>query len=459
MTEIRFVAVIDVGKTNAKLALVDLETYDELEVYTRSNKVLKSHPWPHFDIDGHWQFFVQGLKLFQKKYGIDGISVTTHGACAVLLDGNGQLAAPVLDYEFGGIEDTRAAYAKLRPDFGLTGSPLLANGLNIGAQLHWLAQKSPETLRAAKYIITYPQYWGFRLTGELSCDLTSLGCHTDLWMPHDRQFSPLLDTLNIREKMPPARLPGDVLGIVTPELSSEIGLKSGVPVACGIHDSNASLLPYLGEKKKQYSVVSTGTWVIAMTINGGKVKLDPAKETFVNVDANGNPVPSARFMGGREYELGRGKTTGRFTSEDVDKTLNDGIMLLPSLEPGAGPFIGHRARWRPNEPAINAPHRHVALSFYLALMTSICLRTISHSGDIVLEGPFGQNKLFLEMLASSTNSPLLVSRSQTGTSIGASMLFQTAVDRKKPILSKYTPEANPHAMARYSQRWYQLVGA
>ena len=27
----------------------------------------------------------------------------------------------------------------------------------------------------------YPQYWAYRLTGVLANEVTSLGCHTDLW--------------------------------------------------------------------------------------------------------------------------------------------------------------------------------------------------------------------------------------------------------------------------------------
>nr|WP_199178698.1 hypothetical protein [Acidimangrovimonas sediminis] len=80
----------------------------------------------------------------------------------------------------------------------------------------------------------------------------------------------------------------------------------GTPVNCGIHDSNASLLPYLKGHEAPFAVVSTGTWVIAMAIGGRMSRnignLDEARDTLVNVNALGAPVPSARFMGGREYE-------------------------------------------------------------------------------------------------------------------------------------------------------------
>ena len=41
------VAVIDIGKTNAKLALVDLATLKELAIVKRPNMVLPGPPWPH----------------------------------------------------------------------------------------------------------------------------------------------------------------------------------------------------------------------------------------------------------------------------------------------------------------------------------------------------------------------------------------------------------------------------
>ncbi|MFD1807147.1 hypothetical protein ACFSHQ_00750 [Gemmobacter lanyuensis] len=40
-----------------------------------------------------------------------------------------------------------------------------------------------------------------------------------------------------------------------------------------------------------------------MTMGGAAVTLDPARDVLVNVNALGAPVPSARFMGGREWEL------------------------------------------------------------------------------------------------------------------------------------------------------------
>src|SRR6202000_2707319 len=76
-----------------------------------------------------------------------------------------------------------------------------------------------------------------------------------------------------------------------------------IPVYCGIHDSNASLLAHLVERDPPFAVVSTGTWVVIFGVGGDLDHLDPARDTLANVDAYGNAGPSARFMGGREFEI------------------------------------------------------------------------------------------------------------------------------------------------------------
>lgn len=457
MAEIRHVAVIDIGKTNAKIALVDLSSQTELAVLRRPNFVVEKGPYPHFDIEGLWGFFLEGLKSFQSKYGVDGISVTTHGACAALLDSTGKLATPVLDYEYSAIQNAHEAYRKIRPDFVETGSPELSNGLNLGAQLFWLFQHDPSLFDRTTTILTYPQYWVFRLTGVAASDVSSLGCHTDIWNPYERDYSSLVDTLAIREKLAEPRNSNEIIGYLLPEICAQTGLGPNTPVVCGIHDSNASLFPYLKSKSKPFSVVSSGTWVIAMAVGHSGAKPVEKNETFVNVDAFGCPVPSARFMGGREFELMKSLVGDDYKISDVREVLEQDIMLLPAVEANAGPFRGRQHKWLPQVPNEEAPHRTVALSFYLALVTAICLETIGHRGEVIVEGPFAQNELFLSMLCVATNSTVFISSGQTGTSLGAAQLFSdmtsTEVRNTEHIADNSMCVA---AMREYAQTWRTL---
>src|SRR5690606_22727052 len=125
--------VVDIGKTNAKLALVDLDALSEVAVRTIPNTVLGDGLYPHFDCDRIWSFILEGLAAFNRETPVDAISVATHGCAAALLGEDGALAMPVLDYEHAGPDETGADYAAIRPPFSETGTPRLPLGLNLGA--------------------------------------------------------------------------------------------------------------------------------------------------------------------------------------------------------------------------------------------------------------------------------------------------------------------------------------
>ncbi|MGH1414562.1 MAG: FGGY-family carbohydrate kinase [Pelagimonas sp.] len=452
----KHIAVIDIGKTNVKLALVDLPTLTEIAVVTRPNTVRPGPPWPHYDVDGHWRFLLDALGQFQAQHGVEAISITTHGACAALLAADGSLAAPILDYEHEYPAQIVADYDAIRPDFAQTGSPKLAGGLNIGAQLHYQFA-TDQTLRdRTAQIVTYPQYWGHRLTGLAAMDVTSLGCHTDLWHPYEGVFSNLPRRLGIENKLAKVKKSNDVLGTILPDVAQATGLLPDTPVYVGIHDSNASLYPHILTQDGPFSVVSTGTWVIAMTMGGVDIVLDPARDTLVNVNALGQAVPSARFMGGREYEVIQdGHPMSAPSKSETADVLDGHLMILPSVEPRSGPFQGRQARWNHEQVPSGAPTRSAALSFYLAMMTDTCLQLTGAQGPTIVEGPFARNTEFLTMLGASTGRPVLVSEAETGTSIGAALLTGASDAVAKPRAFKAVDDT--HSLATYAAHWRASV--
>lgn len=453
------IAVIDIGKTNAKLALVNLADLSEIAVVTRPNTVLPGPPYPHFDVEGHWDFLLDGLAKFHAEHGIDAISITTHGACAALLDAQGELAAPILDYEHDGPDELAPAYDAIRPGFDETGSPRLAGGLNIGAQLYWQFARDPDLKARTTSIVTYPQYWGHRLTGVATTDVTSLGCHTDLWAPRAGRFSSLVARLGIAGKMAPARSSAEVLGSILPAVAARTGLDPDTSVYCGIHDSNASLLPHILTRTAPFSVVSSGTWTIAMSIGGQPVTLDPDKDVLINVNAMGAAVPSARFMGGREHDLATGGPYPEPTDAALEAVLDADVMLMPAVAPETGPFRGQTARWIGPEPEIGSAERGAAVALYLALVTRRCLALIGHRGKIIVEGPFARNRTYLSMLSAATGCDVVPTVSATGTSQGAALLVGDAseVGPTTPD-DRITPGRHCERLASYAKRWEHHCG-
>jgi sugar (pentulose or hexulose) kinase len=453
MAQARRVAVIDIGKTNAKVALVDLDTLSEIALRKMPNRPLAHEPYPHHDVEALWVFILESLQELGREHRIDAISVTTHGATAVLLDADGGLAMPVLDYEHDGPDAVRHDYDAVRPAFDETGSPPLPLGLNLGAQLYWQARTFPEAFSRATSVLMYPQYWAWRLCGVAAGEVTSLGCHTDLWSPARNDYSTLVDHLAWRALFPPIRPAQDRLGPIHAAVADRTGLDPATPVFCGIHDSNASLLPHLLSRAAPFSVVSTGTWVVCMAIGTQSVLLDPARDTLINVNALGDPVPSARFMGGREFEmLTQGASLG-FTDADVRAVVSQRIALLPSVQQGSGPFPAHEPRWTGRAPT--PEERAVAISFYLALMTATCLDLVGAEGETIVEGAFAANTAFLMMLKVATDRPVLAGGSATGTSIGAACL--AAGKAPEPVLVSIAEEL-PKGAADYAARWRLLAG-
>lgn len=186
-----------------------------------------------------------------------------------------------------------------------------------------------------------------------------------------------------------------------------------------------------------------------MAIGGRAVELDPERDTLVNVNALGDPVPSARFMGGREFERLMENHARTFAQGDIEAVLRRELMLFPAVESRSGPFKGRSHAWSVDEASLTDGERFVAVSFYLALMTATGLDITGAEGEIRVEGPFAENTLFLDMLASATGRPVSAVAG-TGTSIGAALLTTEVAPSAAADKASRSGRAD---MAAYARRW------
>lgn len=85
--------VLDIGKTNVKLALVDAGGR-VLAEERRPNTILNDGPYPHHDIDGIWDWMLATCRGFARRAHVSAIVPVTHGATAALVDDAG-LVLPV----------------------------------------------------------------------------------------------------------------------------------------------------------------------------------------------------------------------------------------------------------------------------------------------------------------------------------------------------------------------------
>lgn len=450
-------AVIDIGKTNVKIHVVD-EVYDSLFCRSRTNQVIEPGIYPHYDIHALWRWIRGTLTEVARDFHIDVIAITTHGATAALVHpgaGESGLVMPVMDYEFEG-GASESDYDAVRPPFSETYSPALPAGLNLGRQLFWQQRYCERAFDDAVYILPYPQYWAWRLTGVAVSEVTSWGCHTDLWAPAKRDYSTLVDHLGIRSKLPPLVPAGTVVGNVSEEVAGQTGLSRECRVIAGLHDSNASYLRYLSrEEKSPLTVVSTGTWVISFSSATPLAVLDEERDMLANVDINGVPVACARFMGGREFEMicrrTGSKPEDRIGSEALQGLVDKQVFALPDFSEGSGPFGG-----RPPQIVGKADSGAALASLYCALMIDYELDLLASEGDLIIEGAWLRNPMLCAVLAQLRPvQQVLLSTDETGTVSGAAQL--AFGDKLAAPVLESIEAASVSGLENYRSRWRALL--
>ena len=340
-----------------------------------------------------------------------------------------------MDYEFPGVEDIEQTYVSLRPPFSESLSPKLPVGLNLGRQIAWQKARFPEEVSRAKHLLTYPQYWAWRLSGIAASEVTSLGSHTDLWAPLEGRPSSLVATLDLQNLLPPLRRAYERLGQIKADIAAAAGLREGTEVLCGVHDSNASLLPHLASRKAPFTIISTGTWTILMAVGLGVGALNPADDTLANVDVEGRPVACARFMGGREYAEIVGGAPANPDTAALVRVIVSGAMALPCFSGQGGPFAARRGEIR----GAVAPADHTALAtLYVALVTDLMLTRLGvKGGDLIVEGSLAANPAYCELLAAMRPSQEVYAASDSaGTARGAALLARWPPPNLSPPSSK-----------------------
>ncbi|WP_373987044.1 FGGY-family carbohydrate kinase [Duganella sp. BuS-21] len=393
--------VLDIGKTNVKLVLIDADGIVLSELRS-PNTIVQKTPYPHHDTDRIWAWVLDGLRIFASQAHIGAIVPVTHGATAALVDDVG-LVLPVLDYEYDMPETPHrphTPYEAMRPPFFSTYSPQLPAGLNLGRQLAWQAQAFPEQFARVRHILMYPQYWAWRLCGSPASEVTSLGCHTDLWQPALQQYSSLVERMGWGRLFAPIRPAWAPLATIKHELARLTGLPAACRILCGIHDSNASLLRHLHASAPP-AVLSTGTWVIAAAPGAPLDGLREQADMLANSNAFGQAVACMRFMGGREFAELAGSDAIPCAISDLQAVIDQGTLALPSFAGATGPFAG-RSGSIEGPPPRDAAQRYALATLYCVLMSDYCLDALgvgAPDAAIVVEGSFTGNPWFAPLLA------------------------------------------------------------
>lgn len=445
-------AVFDLGKTNSKMFVFSPqgEILDEQRHAPESREHDGMRVLDHARLEA-WMRSALGKAI--AEHGVGGVMFSGHG-CTFALIANEKLTHPILDYEQDPPTSIAERIDTLTPEYSETYSPRLPLGLNMGRHMLWLAKARPEALEEAQYILGYPQFWSLRFSGTPVSERSYLGCHSHLWAPLRNDFSSLVDRRGWREKMPPFARAGAVIG------NADITLPTGevrtIAVHNGVHDSNSSLYCYRAAGHDSFTLVSSGTWVIIFNTDCPLSMLDEERDMLANVSVDGAPVPTIRFMGGREFDTIRQGASPTVKSEILQAVIDRRLFALPTFAPG-GPSQETEGEI---EGAVGSEAERAALALlYVALMTDYCLDLIGSSNTIIVDGGLVKTGAYAEVLAGLRPAQkVLSSDNPEGSAVGAATLAFEALGAKlRPVECNEVLPAMLHGLVEYRDQWRRRV--
>ncbi len=446
-------AVFDIGKTNKKLLLFDssfkLLSQEEVDF----EEVKDDDGFSGEDIEALVAWIKSSLEnlVSGKEFDIETVNFSTYGATLVFIDEKGNRVAPVYNYlkqmPDGLLDDFYKDYGGKEEFSRRTASPVLGM-LNSGLQVYWLKKTKPEIFGKVQHILHLPQYLSYLFTGKIVSEFTSIGCHTALWDFDKMKYHRWLQDENV---LLPAPIPNETL------FETEIKGKK-VKTGTGIHDSSASLVPYLKLLgSRSFILSSTGTWAINMNpFNREPLTAEQlAKDCLCYLSIDREQVKSSRLFLGHIHDLNVIKLAEHF---NVDKAYfkeiqtnrailsslikNDTLVFFPNGIPED--YSIETADLPQFKDFSTAYHQ---LMFELTVFEAESLDLVNDQNDSVKDiyiiGGFANNDIFCTLLATFfADKKVYTAELYNATALGAAMVvsldsdpsnLELKLEQKKPI--------------------------
>ncbi|WP_428668012.1 FGGY-family carbohydrate kinase [Runella sp.] len=430
-------AVIDIGKTNKKLFLFDENYKIVLEKSGQFPETTDEDGDPCEDVALLTSWVDESLQevLALEEYDIKAINFSTYGASLVHVGEDGTPVLPLYNYlkpypellkkqfydTYGGEQEfTRR-----------TASPILGS-LNSGMIIYRLKYEKPEVLAKIKYSLHLPQYVGYLVSGQYVSDITSIGCHTNLWDFDNNAYHDWVHQENILEKLAPTE-PGDK--VVTKSINGQNRL-----VGIGLHDSSSALIPYLVSFLEPFVLISTGTWCISLNPFNHTPLTDEELQydCLCYMQYNGKPVKASRLFAGYEHEQQTKRLASHFNKDtDHYKTVTYDARMINELKAGKktdGIDFEHLSKPPMTEGLFGqrdltgfesyeqAYHQLILDIVNQQIISTGLVLTESNVKRMFVDGGFGKNPIYMNLLAAAfPNMEIFAASVAQATSLGAAL--------------------------------------
>jgi sugar (pentulose or hexulose) kinase len=370
------IAIFDIGKTNKKLFLFN-ENYEIVyEKSTQFDETTDEDGDPCEDVELLSKWVLDTFEEVSQNpdFEIKALNFSTYGASLVHLDSEGKVIAPLYNYLKPYSEELKKqfydTYGGEQVFARKTASPVLGN-LNSGMVLYRLKYENPALFAQIQHSLHLPQYISFLFTGQYFSDITSIGCHTNLWDFEKNQYHEWVEKEGVAEKLAP--------------INAEIQqFKFGT----GLHDSSAALIPYLATfKGEKFTLISTGTWCITLNPFNHTPLTDEElqQDCLAYMQYTGEPVKASRLFAGNAHEQAIKQLAERFEKPlDYYKTVRFDSQLIENQHDNSYEAVYHQL-------ILDLVNQQV-------VSTKLVLNDSSVK-KLFVDGGFGKNEIYMNLLA------------------------------------------------------------
>jgi len=429
------IAIFDVGKTNKKLFLFD----EEYQIVFERSEVLGETK----DEDGFACEDIEILSSFihdsfhellqSEEFDIKAVNFAAYGASFVLTGEDGKPAAPLYNYlkpyPENLLHQFYDAYGGEEEFSYKTASPVLGN-LNSGMQLYRIKYEKPELFRRITYAFHLPQFLSYLISGSRYSDITSIGCHTNLWDFQKNGYHDWVSKEGVLEKL----LPIGTSNTVVPVSYQQKNLKVGI----GLHDSSAALIPYLLSFQEPFVLISTGTWCISLNpFNNSTLTVEELKnDCLCYSQYNGKPVKAARFFAGYVHDAQVRRIADNFHTDVAKfKHMRFSDHIAARLQKNVARASLKECTFEKRDLSVFSSDEE---AYHQLIFDLVSQQTFSTSlileknrvKKIFVDGGFSKNEIYMNLLASAFPGMAVYATSiAQATAIGAALVIHEAWNR------------------------------
>jgi sugar (pentulose or hexulose) kinase len=405
------VAVFDIGKTNKKVFLFNENYQIVWEQSVVFPETVDEDGFPCEDIDALKNWVLSRLTEMKslEDYNLKAINFSTYGASFVYVDKEGNNLTPLYNYLKPYPELLKEKfYDKYKGEEKFstkTASPVLGS-LNSGMQIYRLKNENPSVFDNVNYCLHLPQYLSSLLTGLFFTDITSVGCHTNLWNFKKMKYHKWLRKEDVITKIAPMHSAEETLPLLQ---------NNAVSVGIGLHDSSSALIPYMINFTEPFVLLSTGTWVITLNpFNNQPLTFEELQDDCLCfLHYQGKPVKASRLFAGNEHEIQTKRLANHFgvPLDSYKKVAYDKDIIKQlrgiNFNSAAAVFQKEILKHIPFEKRNLDDFKNYEIAYHQLMLDIVAQQIIStnlviHNSPVkkvFVDGGFSKNPIFMNLLA------------------------------------------------------------